>query len=220
MLSTLEKENDNYESGDEDEPITAQKVLENLEIAWTNEHFAPEILCHRTEMVELMLGQIAHIEENMKDIDKNDFRFIAHQMELERIRFIIASYLRSRLNKIETYTKHIIMEEDLRDETEKRLSGEEKMYAIEFHENVEKYFNIVALQFVPNLQRSDSEKRVVRPNLMSHVFLKADVSVVQPGSGSTKWLFSVDVDGVAKLSSSSSMSISVPELSSSVEVSS
>ncbi|XP_055854396.1 DNA replication complex GINS protein SLD5 [Episyrphus balteatus] len=161
----------------EDELITAQKVLENLETAWANELFAPEILCHQTEMLELMLGQIAHMEENMKELDKNDFRFIAHQMELERIRYIIASYLRCRLQKIEMFTKHIIAEESSRDVSAKRLSAEETIYAQEFHDNTENYFNVVALQYMPNLQRSDVEKRIVRPNLMSHVFLKADVSV-------------------------------------------
>ena len=61
---------------------------------------SPELLPYQGEMLELMLGQIAHMEENMKDLDKNDFRYVVHQMELERIRYIVASYLRSRLQKM------------------------------------------------------------------------------------------------------------------------
>ncbi|XP_055906433.1 DNA replication complex GINS protein SLD5 [Eupeodes corollae] len=167
---------DDYDDA-EDELITAQKVLENLEVAWANELFAPEILPHQGEMLELMLGQIAHMEENMKELDKNDFRFIAHQMELERIRYIIASYLRCRLQKIETFATHILAEENARGASEKRLSAEETVFAQEFFDNMENYFNVVALQYMPSVQRSDAEKRVVRPNLMSHVFIKAKVSV-------------------------------------------
>lgn len=168
--------NDYDEDDDEGEEITAQKVLEFLETAWTNEMCAPEILPHQSDMLELMMGQVAHMEENMKDLDKNDFRYVVHQMELERIRYIIASYLRCRLQKIETYSKHILNEEANREPDEKRLSPEETKFAEEYYENVEQYFQQVALQYMPNMQRSEADQRVVRPNLMSHVFIKANVS--------------------------------------------
>ncbi|XP_036345986.1 DNA replication complex GINS protein SLD5-like [Rhagoletis pomonella] len=176
-LSDSEHITDFDDHVDEEELITAQKVLEIVETAWQNELCAPEILQHQTDMMELMLGQVAHMEENMKDLDKNDFRFIVHQMELERIRYVMASYLRCRLQKIETYTRHIINEEEARDVSEKRLSPEEAKYAQEYAENVEQYFQQVALQYMPNMQRSEADQRIVRPNLMSHVFIKANVAV-------------------------------------------
>ncbi|XP_067633740.1 DNA replication complex GINS protein SLD5 [Eurosta solidaginis] len=172
---------DNFEDFDnqaeEEELITAQKVLEIVETAWQNELCAPEILPHQEDMLELMLGQLAHMEENMKELDKNDFRFIVHQMELERIRYVMASYLRCRLKKIETYTRHILNEEGTRDLSDKRLSPEETKYAREYADNVEQYFQQVALQYMPNVQRAEADQRIVRPNLMSHVFIKANVAV-------------------------------------------
>ncbi|XP_037945242.1 DNA replication complex GINS protein SLD5-like [Teleopsis dalmanni] len=162
---------------DEEELITAQKVLEFLETSWRNELNAPEILPHQSDMLELMMGQVVHMEENMKDLDKNDFRYITHRMELERIRYVMASYLRCRLQKIETYTRHILNEEANYDTDNKRLSPEETKFAQELHDNTENYFNQVALQYMPNMQRSDAEQRIVRPNVMSHVFVKAKVSV-------------------------------------------
>ncbi|XP_039970877.1 DNA replication complex GINS protein SLD5 [Bactrocera neohumeralis] len=176
-LSDTEQNEDFDDQVDEEELITAQKVLEIVETAWKNELCAPEILQHQTDMLELMLGQVAHMEENMKDLDKNDFRFIVHQMELERIRYVMASYLRCRLQKIETYTRHILNEEETREVAEKRLSPEEFKYAQEFADNVEQYFQQVALQYMPNMQRAEAEQRIVRPNLMSHVFIKANVDV-------------------------------------------
>lgn len=167
----------NHTADDDDgEVITAQKVLEFLETAWTNEMCAPEILQHQSDMLELMMGQIAHMEENMKDLDKNDFRYVVHQTDLERIRYIIASYLRCRLQKIETYTKHILNEEATRDPDDKRLLPKETKFAQEYYDNVEECFQQVALQYMPNTQRSEAYQRVVRPNLMSHVFIKANVS--------------------------------------------
>ena len=175
-LLAYDVDDDDGEDCNEGEEITAQKVLEFLETAWTNEICAPEILHHQSDMLELMMGQVAHMEENMKELDKNDFRYVVHQMELERIRYIIASYLRCRLRKIEMYSKHILNEESAREPDEKRLSPEETKFALENYENVEEYFQQVALQYMPNMQRSEADQRVIRPNLMSHVFIKANAS--------------------------------------------
>ncbi|KAH8404269.1 hypothetical protein KR215_003269 [Drosophila sulfurigaster] len=178
-LSTEAAYANGFEDDDDEdaEPITAQKVLEILETAWTNEICAPELLQHQTDMLELMLSQVAHMEEQMKDLDKNDFRFVVHQMELERIRYIMASYLRCRLQKIETYTQHILNQETTRDAADKRLSPEEAKYAQDFASHVDEYFNKVATQYMPNQQRGEAEQRIVTPNLMSHVFLKANIAV-------------------------------------------
>lgn len=136
-----------------------------------NEKSAPDILPYQSEMVELMLGQIAHMEENLLSVNnKNDFRFITHKMELERIRYIIVSYLRCRLQKIEEYSQHIINEENLRSETDKRLSMEEYQFAKDYLESIEKHFQQLVLRHIPPSQ--DEDKRLIRPNLMSHVFVK------------------------------------------------
>ncbi|XP_016951388.1 DNA replication complex GINS protein SLD5 [Drosophila subpulchrella] len=168
----LEEEDD-----DDMEQITAQKVLEILETAWINEMCAPEILPSQTDMLELMVSQVAHMEEQMRDLDKNDFRAVVHSMELERVRYIMASYLRCRLQKIETFTQHILNQEASREPDDKRLSPEETKFAQEFAANVDEYFHKVATQYMPNQQRGEAEQRIVTPNLMSHVFLKANVAV-------------------------------------------
>uniref|UniRef100_A0A1A9Z6X0 Uncharacterized protein n=1 Tax=Glossina pallidipes TaxID=7398 RepID=A0A1A9Z6X0_GLOPL len=65
-----------------------------------------------------------------------------------------------------------------REPDEKRLSQKEIKYAKGYYENMETYFQQVAWQYMPNMQRSEADQRIVRPNLMSHVFIKAKVSVV------------------------------------------
>lgn len=150
------------------------KVLETIQNTWLNEKFAPEILPHQTETLDLMLGQIVHMEENIKQLNKNDFRLIAHKMELERIKYIISSYLRCRIIKLERYTQDIVNEESSR--TEKRLSKEEQEFAEAYISNMKKYFLQIALKNMPlNLQEQTS-KEIVKPNIMEHVFLKANVA--------------------------------------------
>ncbi|XP_055375297.1 DNA replication complex GINS protein SLD5 [Condylostylus longicornis] len=162
----------------DEELITAQKVLEKLQCAWLNEKFAPDILPIQEEIIELMMGQISHMEENMVQLDKNDLRYIAHRMEIERIRYLITSYLRCRLKKIEKYTSYIISEDEKSSEDNKRLSQGELTFAQELFENTQNLFNRIALQYMPNMQRSTADcDKTVRPNLMSHVFLKAKTTV-------------------------------------------
>lgn len=161
---------------DGEEVITAQKVLENLENAWYNEKFAPELLPHQSDIVELMLEQIAHIEENVKKLDKTDIRMIIHRMELERIRYVIASYLRCRLEKIETFCSSIMRAEERRPDIEKRLSETEAVFCREYHESVANHLNQLAIRHIPANLVDDKNQMIVEPNLASHIFFKANTS--------------------------------------------
>lgn len=185
-----------FDDDDEEEPITAKKVsqtfiyhweyalqsfhplavpfikvLDTLRTAWLNEKFAPEILVHQTDMLDLMLGQVAHMEANVKQLEKNDFRGIIHRMELERIKYIICSYLRCRLAKIENFTDFILAEEARREE--KRLSDEELTYATAYSKITKNHFQQMVLKHIPTL-KDDQAQNMPRPNDMSHVFLMAN----------------------------------------------
>lgn len=162
---------------DYEEPITAKKVFETLQSTWLNERLSPEILPQQTDMLDLMLGQIAHMEENLKQLDKNDFRLIAHRMELDRIRYIISSYLRARLAKIEAFTAKILIDEEQRTDEQKRLSLEEHRFATEYAAHIKQYYHQIALRHMPINLQEDTAKEIVKPNTMTHVFLKSNVSI-------------------------------------------
>ncbi|KAG4074199.1 hypothetical protein HA402_015502 [Bradysia odoriphaga] len=159
---------------DEEEPITAKKVLDTLRQAWLNERFAPEILLHQTDMLDLMLGQVSHMEENVKQLATNDFRGIIHRMELERIKYIISSYLRCRLAKIENFTDFILAQEATREE--KLLSDGELAYATTYLKMNKNHFQQIVLQHIPTL-KDDYAQNMARPNEMSHIFLVANKDV-------------------------------------------
>lgn len=136
-----------------------------------NEKHSPDILPYQEEMVDLMLGQLSHMEKNLQAVDSNNFLRLTHRMELERIRFVISSYLRCRLQKIEDFTQHIIGEEKNRPAENKRLSQSEMKFAEEYFESIESHFQQLVLRHIPPNQ-DDINKRIIRPNLMSNVFLK------------------------------------------------
>lgn len=151
--------------------------MEILQNTWLNERFAPELLPQQTDMLDLMLGQIEHMEENISQLDKNDFRYVAHQIELERIKYIVTNYLRCRVKKIETFTRAILEEDDQRPADKKRLSKEERQYAEAHMGLIKKHFHQIAIQHMPANLQEESTRETVTPNLMSHIFLRANESV-------------------------------------------
>lgn len=153
------------------------QVLQNLQNAWLNEKFAPELLPQRADMLELIFIQIAHLEENIAQLDKNDFRYIAHRIELERIKYIVTSYLRCRIKKIEAFTRAVLEEDDHRAVDKKRMSDEERQYAETHMALIRKHFHQIAIQHMPANLQEESAREVVTPNLMSHIFLRANESV-------------------------------------------
>lgn len=173
------------DDGDGAGELTAQTALQEIENAWMNERFAPEILPHQSDLVDCMLQQIAHMEENVKRLDKNDLRALVHRMELDRIRYVISSYLRTRLEKIERHTIHILSEEDGRSAEATYLTPGELRFAKEHLANLETLFKTIALQHMPpNFQRFEVNKFAIKPNLQAHVFLRANrrvTGIVLPG---------------------------------------
>ena len=182
MEARLTAEGDEHE----EEELTAQSALLAIEEAWLNEKFAPEILPHQSDLVDCMLQQIAHMEENVKRLEKGDIRLMIHRMELDRIKFVISCYLRARLEKIELYAIHILSQEANRSPEECYLTAAELQYAKEFLSSMETLFRTIALQHMPgNFQTFEVNKVTVKPNMNAHVFLRANSRVsgiMLPGS--------------------------------------
>ncbi|XP_076758542.1 DNA replication complex GINS protein SLD5 [Xylocopa sonorina] len=174
------------EEEEEEEELTAQSALLAIEEAWLNEKFAPEILPHQSDLVDCMLQQITHMEENIKRLEKGDLRVMIHRMELDRIKFVISSYLRARLEKIERYTIHILSQEANRSSEECYLTAGELQFAKEFLASIETLFKTIALQHMPGtFQAFEVNKLAVKPNMQAYVFLRVNSRVsgiVLPGS--------------------------------------
>lgn len=125
--------------GNEEElELTPAEVIQIMEEAWVNEKFAPEILPHKAEIVDCLLGQITFMEENLQHLSATDFRKSIHQLEVDRLRFLVSSYLRTRVEKIETYVTHSLQQEQQRSEQgqDLYLSEQELKFAKEFSKSM------------------------------------------------------------------------------------
>ncbi|XP_010208424.2 DNA replication complex GINS protein SLD5 [Colius striatus] len=162
------------DEGGEELVLTPAQLIRSLEQAWLNEKFAPELLESKPEIVECVVEQLDHMEANLKRAKKGDLKVSVHRMEIERIRYVLSSYLRCRLVKIEKFFPHVLEKEKSRAEGEPSiLSPEEFAFAKEYMANTETYLKNVALKHMPpNLQKVSLLKSVPKPNLDSFVFLR------------------------------------------------
>lgn len=158
---------------DEEELQSTQDALKQIESAWLNEKFAPEILPNKMGLIESIIDQVDYFEQQLKRLEKTDLRYDIHTMELSRIRFVISSYIRIRLEKIEQFVHHILEQESQRQE--KYLTENELRFAREYKTSMETLFHDVALRHMPNIVQSQFPDAPT-PNLNSHVVLK----VVKP----------------------------------------
>nr|XP_014693247.2 DNA replication complex GINS protein SLD5 isoform X2 [Equus asinus] len=149
MAEELDLTGQDSDGGSEEVVLTPAELIERLEQAWMNEKFAPELLESKCEIVECVMEQLEHMEENLRRARKGDL-------------------------KIEKFFPHVLEKEKTRREGESSsLSPEEFAFAKEYMANTETYLKNVALKHMPpNLQKVDLLRSVPKPDLDSYVFLR------------------------------------------------
>ncbi|KAH7023049.1 hypothetical protein EDB80DRAFT_556814 [Ilyonectria destructans] len=105
--------------------------LQALTRLWVAERSAPELLeWPQDGLIDRVntriKTQIEKVEEMTGDMDpKTNFALIVIQTELERYKFLVRSYLRARIAKVDKHALHYLSSQELR----RRLSPTEVAYA-------------------------------------------------------------------------------------------
>ncbi|KAI0739431.1 GINS complex Sld5 component [Daedaleopsis nitida] len=150
--------------------VAEETPFQQLIRHWMNERHAPDILPGQ----EMLLGRLLdHITKQSSDVEllradpdsseEEHFRIMLVQTEIERVKFVIRSYVRTRLHKIEKYAKHISITPMMHE----RLSKAELEHAQRYARLVEYHFNQSVLQSLPPQQRSLDEDVAFMPPMIS-----------------------------------------------------
>ncbi|RUS23201.1 hypothetical protein BC937DRAFT_90785 [Endogone sp. FLAS-F59071] len=125
---------------------------------WINERNAPEILEYKKDIIDhlmqLLEEKAALVQKDLFASVDSKFMCMLYQMEMERVKFLIRSYLRTRLSKIERHTLHILRSDRYRG----RLSYDETLYAEQYHRLVEKHQFSSFLYTLPQAQQKQDER--------------------------------------------------------------
>lgn len=133
---------------DEDGYSTPSAVLKKMTTCWQNELCVPCLLPTQIDFVEILLDQIAGMEEDInKQTNKMQLRISVHRMELQRISFITSDYLRCRLQKIEKNPNSVLQEHRKREQegASDLLSKDELIFAQEYASLEAELFSNTAL---------------------------------------------------------------------------
>ncbi|KAG1326172.1 DNA replication complex GINS protein SLD5 [Cocos nucifera] len=157
--------------------------VELLKRAWRNEKAAPEILQFEAALVLRAREQIQLLEETVEEFTENgvdDLVVSLYQMDLDRTLFLLRSYLRIRLQKIEKYMIHIS-----KTNLWNRLSEQEQRFAKRCTDIMEKHLGQSVLSRLPYGYQSilkqsissEEDDMVPEPQLDTFVFCKTKNAV-------------------------------------------
>ncbi|KAF5950871.1 hypothetical protein HYC85_012864 [Camellia sinensis] len=158
---------------DDYESLISTTDAELLKRSWRNEKAAPEIL-----QFELSLEET--VEESMTS-GVDPLTVSLYQMDLDRTQFLLRSYIRIRLQKIEKYMAHIHKTTELWN----RLSKQEQKYAQRCIEDLKEHFEKSVLSKLPDCYKFSLKQSVIReeddmvpePQLDTYVICRAKRSL-------------------------------------------
>ncbi|KAI1493721.1 hypothetical protein F4809DRAFT_650461 [Biscogniauxia mediterranea] len=164
--------------------------LQALTRAWVAERSSPELLNWPADGLferinERIKQQIEKIEEMTGDMDpKTNFALIVIQTELERYKFIVRSYLRARIAKIDKHTLHYLSTPVLR----ARLSDTELAYATRHQALLHNHYLSSFLSSFPQTLQNLNDtagniSMIDTPDLDTAVFLRLLKDTLVEGRG-------------------------------------
>ncbi|KAL6990094.1 hypothetical protein U1Q18_015842 [Sarracenia purpurea var. burkii] len=142
------------------ESLISTTDAELLKRAWRIEKAAPEILQFEAALVQRSREQIQLMEETVEESMTSGIDPLTvslYQMDLDRTLFLLRSYLRIRLQKIEKYMVHIHKTTELWN----RLSKQEQKFAKRCITDLEEHFEKSVLSKLPDRYKSSLKQSVI-----------------------------------------------------------
>mmetsp|Transcript_18504 Transcript_18504/g.30165 ORF Transcript_18504/g.30165 Transcript_18504/m.30165 type:complete len:224 (-) Transcript_18504:1318-1989(-) len=142
--------------------------------ALINEKGAPDILQYEKGVVDSIKAKMDEQQEMIDELREHSgkvFQITMYQMELDRIKYIVAEYLRTRLLKIQKFTLYILADA----EVQGRLSAAELGFAKKFVDLEASHFANSALQRLPSAFRDIAEEEMItKPDMDKFVFCRVE----------------------------------------------
>lgn len=163
------------------EPLS---LADQLNVSWINERCAPELLPFCTDIIEEVSEMIKYQQKNIakfqdsKNVNapQGGLKAILLQAEVERLRFVIRSYLRTRIDKIERYSFFYSKNLEF---ILPNLASHETAYLQSFHKLLSSALLKTSSEGLPpELSEIDaSDNTMPQPSLEEGVFFRAKVYI-------------------------------------------
>ncbi|KAI6186642.1 Spd-1 [Aphelenchoides besseyi] len=101
--------------------LTLADAVAQMKKAWINERIARRLLPNRFDLVDSLMAELESVNKLLEaETDKTKITYGSQRTDLDRIQYVINSYIRTRLHKIETDTAFVLMQHN-----ERRKAGKE-----------------------------------------------------------------------------------------------
>ncbi|KAJ2796193.1 GINS complex subunit, partial [Coemansia guatemalensis] len=167
---------DSYDEVSEEEDVTEDDLSIMMRV-WVNERNAPELLEYEGTTIENLMELVDFQNQRIQSQPAVIANIL--KMDVDRVKYLVRSYLRTRLAKIEKYALHYTREPRYRE----RLSQGELDYAKGFVALEEKHMRRSFLdQLPPHLRALDETSSngldmVAKPDVDSAVFCRVRTTV-------------------------------------------
>lgn len=138
------------------EEVDDRPAIVRLAHAWLNERGSPDILPWPAEIVDTVMDQLqqqqAILDSLMMDTSTSEeehFRLNLVQLDADRAKWLLRSFLRARLVKLEKYAMYISKNQS----EHTRLSDLELGYVKRYEQLMSEHFQSTVLQFLPEPMR-------------------------------------------------------------------
>ncbi|KAF8197050.1 hypothetical protein BJ912DRAFT_846644 [Pholiota molesta] len=137
------------------EDDAAETPLEQLTRHWLNERFAPDLLPAQEALLTNLLDHLRRQSDAVQLLrgdpsssEEEHIRIMLVQTEVERVKFVVRSYVRTRLFKIERYARFITTNAEI----QTRLTAAERDHASRHAKLTDQHFYLSILQSLPEKQ--------------------------------------------------------------------
>ncbi|KAF9467649.1 hypothetical protein BDZ94DRAFT_1305272 [Collybia nuda] len=136
-------------------PVINETPLEQLIRHWTNERHAPDLLAAQEDLLANLLDHLRRQSETVQLLrgdastsEEEHIRIMLAQVEIERVKFIVRSYVRTRLFKIEKYARYITTNAEI----QTRMTAAERAHASRQANMIDRHLYSSVLQSLPPTQ--------------------------------------------------------------------
>ena len=120
-------------------------AIEEVIRAWCNEKASPELLPYRADLVDSLMAFVSEQQTHLATSKRDVFTQGLYQLDIDRVKFVLASYLRARLSKVQRWHLHLQGAPDMRE----RLSGPEREFLRDYIAARSRHLDAVVLQQLP-----------------------------------------------------------------------
>ncbi|KZT35886.1 GINS complex, Sld5 component [Sistotremastrum suecicum HHB10207 ss-3] len=138
-------------------PIEERPIIQQLMQHWLNERAAPDVLPCRLDLLNDILEKLSEqaslvtrLRADPDTSEEEHFQMMLVQTEMERVRFIVRSYLRTRLYKLENLAQYVMSQPGV----QANLSATELQHARNYSKLVANQFNSAVMVNLPEAVRA------------------------------------------------------------------